>query len=135
MYPSTTTNNAGSTTAGAPLSESSACTSPSPMVDRSMTRKQSRVPTATGVDVDAMPFATTSRFQDPGGMSDGTSMTAVTVAVPVRDAHRREVTGPEVPDVAGRVGEPDERVVGRVLPVVAVPVGLREPVQLRPAIW
>jgi hypothetical protein len=48
-----------------------------------MTRKQSRVPTPTGKGVEAIPFATTSRFQAPGGMFDGTSMTAVTAAEPV----------------------------------------------------
>jgi hypothetical protein len=33
--------------------------------------------------VEAMPLATTSRFQEPGGMFDGTWTTAVTVSDPV----------------------------------------------------
>ena len=41
------------------------------------------MPTPTGIDVEAMPLATTSKFHEPGGMFDGTSTTAVTVAVPV----------------------------------------------------
>ena len=48
-----------------------------------MTRKQSRVPTLTGVEAEAMPLATTSKFQEPGGVFDGTWTTAVTVADPV----------------------------------------------------
>ena len=48
-----------------------------------MTRKQSRVPTATGVDAEAMPLATTSRFHEPAGTSEGTWTTAVTVSDPV----------------------------------------------------
>ena len=83
VYPSTTTRIAGSITAGAPLREISAFTSPSLAVERSITRKQSRVPTPTGVGVEAMPLTTTSRFQDPGATLDGTSTMAVTMAEPV----------------------------------------------------
>jgi hypothetical protein len=48
-----------------------------------MIRKQSWVPTETGVGVEAMPLATTVRFHAPGGMPGGTCRAAVTVALPV----------------------------------------------------
>src|SRR3954452_9375162 len=83
VYPSTTTRIAGSITAGAPLRAISACTSPWPAVERSITRKQSRVPTPMVSGVEAIAFATTSSVHDPDDRFEGTSTTVVTVAEPV----------------------------------------------------
>ena len=67
VKPSTTTRTAGSIIArGAVELRSSAWTSPWLTVERSMTRKQSRVPTWTASGVEAIALATTSSVHDPG---------------------------------------------------------------------
>ena len=59
-------------------------------------------------------------------------MTAVTVASPVAMPIVEKSVGAQVVHLADAVRQPHQRVVRRVLPVVAIAVGVGQPVQLRP---